>query len=61
METDNKGELPLNLKVGGHGLFVSAQGFKSSVEHIEVRLGAETQVIPIELPSCRHRQSSGHQ
>jgi hypothetical protein len=49
METDNKGELPLNLKVGGHGVFVSAQGFKSSIEHIEVRPGAEAQVIPVEL------------
>lgn len=48
-ETDNKGELPLNLKVGGHGVFVSAQGFKSTVEHIEVRPAAEAQVIPIEL------------
>jgi hypothetical protein len=48
-ETDKKGELPLNLKVGGHGIFVSAQGFKSSIEHIEVRPGAEAQVIPIEL------------
>jgi hypothetical protein len=49
METDNKGELLLNLKVGGHGIFVSAQGFKSSVEHIEVRAAAEAEVIPIEL------------
>jgi hypothetical protein len=49
METDNKGELPLNLKVGGHGIFVSAQGFKSSIEHIEVRPASEAQVIPVEL------------
>jgi hypothetical protein len=49
METDNKGELPLNLNAGGHGVFVSAQGFKSTVEHIEVRPAAEAQVIPIEL------------
>jgi hypothetical protein len=49
METDNKGELPLNLKVGGHGIFVSAQGFKSGVEHIEVRPAVEAQVIPVEL------------
>jgi hypothetical protein len=49
METDRKGELPLNLKMGGHGVFVSAQGFKSSVEHIEVHPAAEAQVIPIEL------------
>jgi hypothetical protein len=48
-ETDKKGELPLNLKVGGHGIFVSAQGFKSSVEHIEVRPAGEAQVIPVEL------------
>jgi hypothetical protein len=48
-ETDKKGELPLDLKVGGHGIFVCAQGFKSLVEHIEVRSGAEAQVIPIEL------------
>lgn len=48
-ETDNKGELPLNLKVGGHGIFACAQGFKTSVEHIEVRPGAEGQVITIEL------------
>jgi hypothetical protein len=48
-ETDNKGKLALHLKVGGHGVFVCAQGFKSSIEHIEVRPGAETQVIPIEL------------
>lgn len=49
METDNKGELPLNLKAGGHGVFVSASGFKSSVEHIEVRPAAEAQVFAIEL------------
>jgi hypothetical protein len=49
METDHKGELPLNLKVGGHGVFVSAQGFKSSVEHIEVGAAGEAQVIPLEL------------
>jgi hypothetical protein len=48
-ETDKNGELPLNLKVGGHGIFVCAQGFKSFVEHIEVRSGAEAQVIPVEL------------
>jgi hypothetical protein len=49
METDNKGVLLLNLKVGGHGVFVSAQGFKSSIEHIEVRPAAEALVIPVEL------------
>jgi hypothetical protein len=49
METDNKGELPLNLKLGGHGIFVSAQGFKSSIQHIEVRPAAEAQVFPLEL------------
>jgi hypothetical protein len=48
-ETDKNGELQLNLKVGGHGIFVCAQGFKSFVEHIEVRSGAEAQVIPAEL------------
>jgi hypothetical protein len=48
-ETDKNGELPLNLKVGGHGIFVCAQGFKPSTEHIEVRSAAEAQVIPIEL------------
>jgi hypothetical protein len=49
METDNKGELPLNLKLGGHGVFVSAQGFRSSVEHIEVHPAGEAQIIPVEL------------
>jgi hypothetical protein len=49
METDNKGELQLNLKLGGHGIFVSAQGFKSSIEHIEVRPAAEAQAIPVKL------------
>ena len=49
METDSKGELALDLGVGGHGIFVSAQGFKTSNDHIEVRRAAEAQTILIEL------------
>jgi hypothetical protein len=36
LETDERGNLLLNLKAGGYALFVSAQGFKSESQHIDV-------------------------
>jgi hypothetical protein len=49
METNEAGEPQLQLKIGGHAVFSSAQGFKSDVRHIEVQDSQEAQVIPIML------------
>jgi hypothetical protein len=49
METDEKGELTLDLKTGGYASFVSASGFKSAATHIEVHGAKEVQLIAIRL------------
>jgi hypothetical protein len=49
METDEKGQLALELKTGGYALFVSASGFKSVAMHIEVQGTKEVQAVPIRL------------
>jgi hypothetical protein len=36
LETDNRGELALELKPGGYAIFVSIPGFKNAVAHLEV-------------------------
>jgi hypothetical protein len=38
LETDDHGQLSLNLKTGGYALFVSAQGFTKDARHIDVRI-----------------------
>jgi hypothetical protein len=49
METDEKGQLALNLKPGGYALFILAPGFKSVVTHIEVQETKEVQIISVRL------------
>jgi hypothetical protein len=49
METDEKGQLALELKTGGYALFVSAPGFKSVAMHIDVQGTKEVQAVPIRL------------
>jgi hypothetical protein len=49
METDEKGQLVVDLKTGGYALFVSAPGFKSVAMHIDVQGTKEIQAVPIRL------------
>ena len=49
MKTDQNGQLSLDLKLGGHALFVTGSGFKSEVRHIEVEQSTVEQVIPVKL------------
>ncbi len=49
METDEKGQLAVELKTGGYALFVSAPGFKSVAMHIDVQGTKEVQAVPIRL------------
>jgi hypothetical protein len=49
METDEKGQLALELKTGGYALFVSAPGFKSVAMHIDVQGTKEVQAVRIRL------------
>lgn len=49
METDEKGQLALDLKPSGYALFISFAGFKSVATHIEVQPEKEVQIIPVRL------------
>src|SRR5580704_1201049 len=49
METDEKGQVALDLKPGGYALFVEFAGFKSVAAHIEVQGTKEVQIIPVRL------------
>src|SRR5580693_4319451 len=49
METDEKGQLAVELKTGGYALFVSAPGFKSVAMHIDVQGTKEVQGVPVRL------------
>jgi hypothetical protein len=49
METDEKGQLAVDLKTGGYALFVSAPGFKSVAMHIDVHGSKEVQAVSIRL------------
>ncbi len=49
METDEKGQMAVDLKTGGYALFVSAPGFKSVAMHIDVQGTREVQTVPIRL------------
>ena len=52
-ETDEKGQLTLNLKSGEYAIFVSAQGFKSARLHMDVLPGVgnsgASQLFPVKL------------
>jgi len=47
METNDRGELTLNLKPGGYALFVQMGGFTALPSHIGVRTSQEPQAIPV--------------
>lgn len=49
-ETDNKGQLSLNLKPGGYAVFVHCPGFQSAATHIEVENGKELRTLSVVLP-----------
>ena len=49
METDQTGQLALNLKAGGYALFVKAPGFKPATTHIDVQGTKEVQIVPVRL------------
>jgi hypothetical protein len=53
LETDEHGNLSLNMKAGGYALFVSAQGFKNWSERIYVAApdteGSATRLYPVVL------------
>jgi hypothetical protein len=53
LETDDHGELPVNLKAGGYALFVSSQGFRNWAERIYISIPESranaSQIVPVVL------------
>jgi hypothetical protein len=49
MQTDDKGELRLELKPGGYGLFVSFPGFMPLVTHMDVKGTGGIEVFAVKL------------
>ncbi len=49
METDDKGQLSLELKAGGYAVFIRSAGFKASATHLEVREEKALQTFPVVL------------
>src|SRR5271169_5507822 len=49
METDEAGQLSLNLSTGSYALFVEARGFKAAATHIDVQGTKEVQIVPVRL------------
>jgi hypothetical protein len=49
MQTDEKGQLALDLKPGSYALFVNFQGFTPIETHFIVKTSQEIQVVPIQL------------
>jgi hypothetical protein len=49
METDEKGQLAIDLKPGGYALFTSAPGFKSVSMHFDVQATKNVQIVPLRL------------
>ena len=53
LETDDHGQLSINLKAGGYALFVSAQGFAKDARHIDIGIpegqADRSQVVPVVL------------
>ena len=52
-ETDEKGQLSLNLKPGGYAVFVRCPGFQSTAIHIEVETAKELRTFSVRLPLGR--------
>jgi hypothetical protein len=49
LETNERGELTLPLKVGSYALFVELPGFKTNVSHVEVEAAKTVQTVPVVL------------
>jgi hypothetical protein len=49
METDQKGQLAIDLKPGGYGLFVNFPGFEPIASHIDVKPAKDVQTVPVRL------------
>jgi hypothetical protein len=53
LETDERGQLSVNLNGGAYALFVSAQGFRKDTRHIDISLPAgqagASQIVPVVL------------
>jgi len=49
MQTDDKGELRMELKAGGYGVYVTSQGFTVVLTHMDVKGTGETEVFPVKL------------
>jgi hypothetical protein len=49
LETNDKGELTLPLKVGGYALYVEFPGFKTYIAHLEVEAVKTVQAVPVIL------------
>ena len=49
MQTDEAGQLSLNLSTGSYALFVEARGFKSAATHIDIQGTKEVQIVPVRL------------
>jgi hypothetical protein len=49
MLTDNKGELRLELKAGGYGLYVTSPGFTVVLTHMDVKGTGGMEIFPVKL------------
>jgi hypothetical protein len=49
METDEAGQLSLNLSAGSYALFADAPGFKAAATQIDVQGTNEVQIVPVRL------------
>jgi len=53
LQTDDHGQLSINLKAGGYALFVSAQGFRIDSRHIDIGIpqgqASASQMVPVVL------------
>lgn len=53
IETDDHGQLSINLQAGGYALFVSAQGFGKDTRHIDISIpdgqASANQIVPVVL------------
>jgi len=49
MQTDNKGELRLELKAGGYGVYVTLQGFMARITHMDVKGTGGVETFPVKL------------
>ena len=54
MQTNNKGELRLELKAGGYGVYVTSQGFMALVTHMDVKGTGGVEIFPVKLDVGRN-------